>query len=403
MVPALATFAQFLAVGLHGIGTTIRSAAKYTPRVAFLLPAWNEADVLEASIDLLMAIDYPAGAMADLRRRRCQHGSHAGRDAGRRWRNIPARCFICAETREARARRTRSTTGSPTILAENWAEERHDHGRRRALRACHPAAHGSAFRRSGDWRGHRLREGGQPSAPVSCRASSPSNTSPPRRRRGGRRTSWAGSPAWPGRPAAQPRQPDRDRRCHRHQHAGRGHLTTFKTQLAGRRVPVRRQRHRLGRGARQPGGAVEAARALGPGNLQITRPSPTCGSARTGMRCWATSAFGVLWFSIALMPLFMFAGSIGPDRPFLSLAAWRARRSASLRGVTCMTDPFQTLFSFSIDPADARRWPFRRLRLSGPALPGHHGLPPSAGRRSEVRPPGRGPEAGPGRDSGHAW
>ena len=46
-------------------------------------------------------------------------------------------------------------------------------------------------------RRHGLREGGQPAAATCCRASSPSNTSRPRRRRDGRRTSWAGSPAWP--------------------------------------------------------------------------------------------------------------------------------------------------------------------------------------------------------------
>jgi cellulose synthase/poly-beta-1,6-N-acetylglucosamine synthase-like glycosyltransferase len=61
MVPTLATFAQFLAVGLHGIWNHYPKCRDFTPRVAFVLPAWNEADVLGASIDSLMSIDYPAG------------------------------------------------------------------------------------------------------------------------------------------------------------------------------------------------------------------------------------------------------------------------------------------------------------------------------------------------------
>ena len=53
MVPTLATFAQFLAVGLHGIWNHYPKCRDFTPRVAFVLPAWNEADVLGSSIDSL--------------------------------------------------------------------------------------------------------------------------------------------------------------------------------------------------------------------------------------------------------------------------------------------------------------------------------------------------------------
>jgi len=61
MVPTLAAFAQFLAVGLHGIWNHYSKCQDFMPRVAFVLPAWNEADVLGASIDSLMSMDYPAG------------------------------------------------------------------------------------------------------------------------------------------------------------------------------------------------------------------------------------------------------------------------------------------------------------------------------------------------------
>ena len=62
LTPTLTSFAQLLLVGLHGIWNHYPKVGVRTPRVAFLLPAWNEADVLGASIDALMSIDYPAGA-----------------------------------------------------------------------------------------------------------------------------------------------------------------------------------------------------------------------------------------------------------------------------------------------------------------------------------------------------
>src|SRR4029079_15599401 len=62
LVPPLASVAQFLIVGLHGVWNHYPKCRDGTPRVAFVLPAWNEAEVLGASIDSLMGIDYPAGA-----------------------------------------------------------------------------------------------------------------------------------------------------------------------------------------------------------------------------------------------------------------------------------------------------------------------------------------------------
>jgi cellulose synthase/poly-beta-1,6-N-acetylglucosamine synthase-like glycosyltransferase len=60
--PTVTLLAQFLAVGLHRFAPHHRHCADLTPRVAFILPAWNEADVLDHSIEMLMRISYPLGA-----------------------------------------------------------------------------------------------------------------------------------------------------------------------------------------------------------------------------------------------------------------------------------------------------------------------------------------------------
>ena len=72
---------QFLLVAVPLSGATItRACAPAFPRTAVLIPAWNEGAVIGASIDRLMALEYPRGRAARLRGRRCEHRRHA-----RRW------------------------------------------------------------------------------------------------------------------------------------------------------------------------------------------------------------------------------------------------------------------------------------------------------------------------------
>lgn len=58
-VPILATAYQFLAIPFHAVKNHYRSARPYLPRVAVVVPAWNEGAVIGASIDRLMALEYP--------------------------------------------------------------------------------------------------------------------------------------------------------------------------------------------------------------------------------------------------------------------------------------------------------------------------------------------------------
>lgn len=59
MVPVVTLLAQFFIAGLHGIYNPYSNCAPYTPNVAVLIPAWNEADVIGYSIDKLVTVDYP--------------------------------------------------------------------------------------------------------------------------------------------------------------------------------------------------------------------------------------------------------------------------------------------------------------------------------------------------------
>jgi cellulose synthase/poly-beta-1,6-N-acetylglucosamine synthase-like glycosyltransferase len=62
-VPELAASWQFLLVAGHFWRNDYGACAPVFPRTAILIPAWNEAAVIGASIDRLMALEYPRDAL----------------------------------------------------------------------------------------------------------------------------------------------------------------------------------------------------------------------------------------------------------------------------------------------------------------------------------------------------
>jgi cellulose synthase/poly-beta-1,6-N-acetylglucosamine synthase-like glycosyltransferase len=58
-IPVLAGALSFVAIPFHASKNHYRKAAPYLPRVAIVVPAWNEGAVIGESIDRLMALEYP--------------------------------------------------------------------------------------------------------------------------------------------------------------------------------------------------------------------------------------------------------------------------------------------------------------------------------------------------------
>jgi cellulose synthase/poly-beta-1,6-N-acetylglucosamine synthase-like glycosyltransferase len=58
-IPILATLYQFLAIPFHSVINHYKKAGPFFPRVAVIIPAWNEGAVVGASIDRLMKLEYP--------------------------------------------------------------------------------------------------------------------------------------------------------------------------------------------------------------------------------------------------------------------------------------------------------------------------------------------------------
>ena len=62
-LPLLVANYQFLLVGVHFRRLHYGKCAPFFPRVAIIIPAWNEAAVIGTSVDRLMQLDYPPGAL----------------------------------------------------------------------------------------------------------------------------------------------------------------------------------------------------------------------------------------------------------------------------------------------------------------------------------------------------
>lgn len=62
-VPVLTGAYSFLAIPFHAFRNHYSKARPYLPRVSIVVPAWNEGAVIGTSIDRLMALDYPVESL----------------------------------------------------------------------------------------------------------------------------------------------------------------------------------------------------------------------------------------------------------------------------------------------------------------------------------------------------
>ena len=305
-------------------GTTIRSAATCTPRVAFLLPAWNEADVLGASIDALMSIDYPPGAwrLYIVDDASTDHTPEVMRQDG-----AVSRFGLPSAARKGGQGKAHTLNhGLKTVLAEDWAEAVMIMDadvlfeamtlRRMVRHLADPEIGGvTAYVKEGSHPGSLLsrfiafeyitaqaaaRRSQNVMGGLACMAAARSSTAARISSRSAVRST----------PARWPRTP----------------TPPFQTQLAGRRVLIDANAVVW---AEEPDSLTALWKQRlrwGRGNLQITRAFSDLWFRPGRNRLLGNPAFGILWFSISLMPLFMF-GLDRADRP-LSISGPLGRRQA---------------------------------------------------------------------------
>ncbi len=364
MVPTLSTFGQLLLAGLHGIWNHYPKCADYTPRVAFILPAWNEADVLGASIDSLMSMDYPAGAwrlyIVD-----DASTDHTPEVMRKKMAQYPGSVFHLRRAQGGQGKAHTLNHGLQEILADSWAEAVMVMDadvlfepltlRRMTRHLADPEVGGvTAY----------VKEGSEPASLLSRFIAFEYITAQAAARRG--QNVAGGLPCMAG--GAQ-----------LHSRANliaiggaidtstlaEDTYTTIKTQLCGRLalfepnaivwaeepdslVAVWKQRLRWGRG-----------------NLQITLAFRHLWFRPYRSAQFGGFAFGALWFGIALMPVFMILGSVGLVGLFFVWPPWAPLAFGIMWSFSFVSYFFEILFSFLIDPQTARRAWFEGLAFPG--------------------------------------
>ncbi len=62
-LPIICLLIQYLIVGIHGVRNHYSQCSELFPRVAIIIPAWNEGNVIGKSIEMLMHMNYPDAAL----------------------------------------------------------------------------------------------------------------------------------------------------------------------------------------------------------------------------------------------------------------------------------------------------------------------------------------------------
>ncbi len=364
MVPTCASVAQFLIVGLHGIWNHYSRSGAYTPRVAFVLPAWNEAEVLGASIDALMSIDYPAGAwrlyIVD-----DASTDHTPEIMRAKVAQYPGSVFHLRREKGGEGKAHTLNHGIKEILAEDWAEAVMIMDadvlfealtlRRMVRHLVDPQVGGvTAY----------VKEGSYPGTLLSRFIAFEYITAQAAARR--TQNVMGGLACMAG--GAQLHSRDNliaiggaiDTST-----LAEDTFTTFKTQLAGRRVLMDANAIVWAEEPDSLAALWKQRLRWSRGNLQISRAFRDLWFRPGRNDLLGNPAFGILWFSIALMPLFMFAGSIGLIGLYYLWSPWALAAFSALWDITFVSYFFQTLFAFAIDPAEARRSWFEGIAFPG--------------------------------------
>ncbi|WP_295125778.1 glycosyltransferase family 2 protein, partial [uncultured Leifsonia sp.] len=121
LIPVIAAAATFVVIPFHAWINHYKKAAPYLPRVAIIVPAWNEGAVIGASIDRLMKLDYPREAL------RIYVVDDASTDATpdvvrSRAEQYPGNVFLLRREQGGQGKAHTLNHGIERVLAEDWME-----------------------------------------------------------------------------------------------------------------------------------------------------------------------------------------------------------------------------------------------------------------------------------------
>lgn len=345
---------QYLLIGLHRYRNHYDRTGPYLPRVAILVPAWNEAAVLEVSIDRLVALDYPPDAL------RVYVVDDASTDrtpevVRARAARYPGRVVHLRRERGGEGKAHTLNHGLAVILADDWMEAllimdadvvyERDALRRMTRHLADPEVGAvTAY----------IKEGTHPRNYLARFIAFEYATAQAAQRRcqnvlgamaclagGAQLHSRANLEALGGRIDASSLAEDT--------------FTTFSTQLRGAKVVFDGNAVTWAEEPADVGGLWKQRLRWARGNVQVTRRYRHLWFRRSRTHGLGGILFGLSWFSLFLQPVFMITSSAGLIALFftahdLAYVSFRVLWLLSLASYL-----FITTFTFAIDPSVARR------------------------------------------------
>jgi cellulose synthase/poly-beta-1,6-N-acetylglucosamine synthase-like glycosyltransferase len=370
-IPLAAALYQFSLIGLHGIrnhygkvAEALRELGDVTPRTAIIVPAWNEAAVIGATVDRLVSMDYPED---------CLHVyvvDDASTDAtpvvlGAKELEYPGRVFHLRRDKGGQGKAHTLNYGLGLILADDWCEAvlimdadvifERETLRKMARHLGDPDVGAvTAY----------IKEGSHPANYLARFIGFEYITAQAASRRAqnviGALACLAGGAQLHKRESLVAIGGRIDTSS-----LAEDTFTTFMTQREGRKVVF-------------DGNAVvwaeEPADIVGlwkqrlrwaRGNVQVSLRYKWVWFRPYRDRRLGGLSFGLFWFTIFLMPVFMICASVGLVTLYFvnSPYSWAVFRLLWI--TNAITYLFVTLFSFAIDPATARRTWFQGLMFPG--------------------------------------
>ena len=352
-LPLLAGAYQFALAGLHRFRAPHWSPDVSLPRVAVLIPAWNEANVIGRTLDRLMRLDYPAGRL------RAYVVDDASTDetpelVQAKGLAHPGRIFHIRREQGGQGKAHTINHGLARIRSEGWYEAvmvidadvlfTRDSLRRMARHlSCPGVGAATAY----------IKEGSKPRNYMNRFVAFEYVTAQAGARRAqnvlGVQACLAGGAQLISRASLDAVGGEIDTST-----LAEDTVTTFRIQLAGRRVAFEPQAIVWAEEPREVGGLWKQRLRWARGNVQVTWLFRNVWLRRRSAGSLGGVSFALIWFSVTLMPVFLVMASAGLiglffiDRPFSShifTLVW---------GLNLLAYLFITLSSFSMDPEAAR-------------------------------------------------
>jgi cellulose synthase/poly-beta-1,6-N-acetylglucosamine synthase-like glycosyltransferase len=352
-LPPIAGVYQFLLAGLHRFHRDPLQLTGRPPRVAVVIPAWNEAAVILRTIEYLLALDYPSEQL------RIYVVDDASTDAtpeivGNLVRTHPGTVHHLRRSRGGEGKAHTINYGLREISADGWYEAimvidadvifTSSSLRLMTRHFAHPDVGAvTAY----------IKEGSAPKNYLNRFIAFEYATAQAGARRAqnmlGAQACLAGGAQLIRRASLEAIGGQIDTST-----LAEDTVTTFRIQLAGQRVVFEPYAIVWAEEPREVVALWKQRLRWGRGNVQVTLRFRSVWFHRASAQRLGGISFALIWFSVTLMPVFMVTASASLIALFLLNATFSVHVFRALWFVNQVSYLFVTLSSFSVDPAMAR-------------------------------------------------